>query len=100
MKSFQLFFLKNCKGNKVETWYRHGQWVNVLCIPELGPRAHNFWSCIQNIDDRFYNLPSMKTFCIDFSGTMRAIKLKLGTHMDSGLMYHMYQNQGHGPLTL
>ena len=34
-------FLKNCKGYKVETWYTHGQWANVLCIPESGPRAHN-----------------------------------------------------------
>ena len=36
----------------------------------------------------------MKSFAIDFSGTMRAVKLKLGTHMDIGLMYLVYQNQG------
>ena len=27
-------FLKNCKGNKVETWYTHGDGVDVSCIPE------------------------------------------------------------------
>ena len=27
-----------------------------------------------------------------FSGTMRPRRLKLGTHMDSGQMYHVYQN--------
>ena len=36
----------------------------------------------------------------DFSGTMKAVKLKHGTHMDSGLMYFVYQNQGQGPITL
>ena len=46
--------------------------------------------------DRFYNLPLMnimKSFVTDFSGTMKAVKLKLGTHMDNRLMYHVYQNQ-------
>ena len=31
---------------------------------------------------------------------MKAVKLKLGTHMDSGLVYRVYQNQGQGPITL
>ena len=31
---------------------------------------------------------------------MKAVKLKLGTHVDSGLMYREYQNQGQGPITL
>ena len=42
MKNFCHTFLKNCKGYKVETWYIHGQWVDVLCLPESGQRAHNF----------------------------------------------------------
>ena len=49
--------------------------------------------------DRFYNLPPMKDFRCRFSGTMKAVKLKLGTHMDSGLMYRVYQNQGQRPVT-
>ena len=28
MKIFCPTFHKNCKGNKVETWYTHGQWVD------------------------------------------------------------------------
>ena len=28
----------------------------------------------------------MKIFITDFSGAMKAIKLKLGTHMDSGML--------------
>ena len=31
---------------------------------------------------------------------MKAVKLKLGTHIDNGLMYDVYRNQGQGPITL
>ena len=31
---------------------------------------------------------------------MKAVNLKLGTHMDSRLMYSVYQNQGQGLVTL
>ena len=31
-------------------------------------------------------------FVIDLRGSMKAVKLKLGTHMDNGLMYRVYQN--------
>ena len=41
MKNFRHTLLKNCKGNKVETCYTHGQWADVACIPESGPRAHS-----------------------------------------------------------
>ena len=44
MKNFHHIFLKNCKGYKGETWYTHGQWVDILCMLESRPRAHNFWS--------------------------------------------------------
>ena len=44
MKNISYTFLKNCKGNKVETWYTHGEWLDVLCIPESGPGSHKSWS--------------------------------------------------------
>ena len=56
---------------KVETWYTYGQWADVSCLPES----------------------------VDSSGAMKAVKLKLGTHMDSGLMYRVYQNQCQWPIT-
>ena len=34
-----------------------------------------------------------KVFVALFSGTMRSTKLKLGTHVDNGLMYRIYWNQ-------
>ena len=42
----------------------------------------------------------MRIFITDFPGTMEAVKLKLGTHMDNELMYPIYWNQGEGPMTL
>ena len=36
---------------------------------------------------------TLKFFVTLFSGTVRPRSLKLGTHMDSGQMYHVYRNQ-------
>ena len=36
---------------------------------------------------------TLKFFVTLFSGTVRPRRLKLGTHMDNGQMYHVYQNQ-------
>ena len=41
----------------------------------------------------------MKKIVTDFSGTLKAVKMKLDTHIDNGLMYRVYQNQGQGTLT-
>ena len=35
-----------------------------------------------------------------FSGTVTFTKLKIGTHIPTGLMYCVYLNQGQGPITL
>ena len=39
------------------------------------------------------NFQTLKFFVTLFSGTVRPRRLKLGTHVDSGQMYHVYQNQ-------
>ena len=36
---------------------------------------------------------TLKFFVTLFSGTVRPRRLKIGRHMDSGQMYHVYQNQ-------
>ena len=36
IKIFRHTFLRNCKAWKVETWYTHGQWADVSCLPESG----------------------------------------------------------------
>ena len=33
---FRHTFLRNCEAWKVDTWYTHGQWADVSCIPESG----------------------------------------------------------------
>ena len=38
-------------------------------------------------------LSTLKFFITLFSGTVRSRRLKFGTHMDSGQMYRVYQNQ-------
>ena len=39
------------------------------------------------------NFQTLKFLVTLFSGTVRPRRLKLGTNMDSGLMYHLYRNQ-------
>ena len=36
IKNFCCTFLRNCEAYKVETWYTHGHWVDVSCIPQSG----------------------------------------------------------------
>ena len=36
IKIFCHIFLRNCETLKVETWYIHGQWADVSCVPESG----------------------------------------------------------------
>ena len=36
---------------------------------------------------------TLKFFVTLFSGTVSPRRLKIGTHVDSGLMYHVYRNQ-------
>ena len=39
------------------------------------------------------NFQTLKVFVTLFSGTVRPRRLKIGTHLDSGQMYHVYRNQ-------
>ena len=41
---------------------------------------------------------TLKLFVTLFLGTMRPRRLKIGTHMDSGQMYHVHQNQAYSSL--
>ena len=74
MKNFLYRFLRNYQNCKVETWYTHGQWVDVSCVWEsgAGPITLGVTSF-----DRFYNLPLMNIFITDFSGAMKALKVKI-----------------------
>ena len=43
----------------------------------------------------FQILPFLKIFVTDFSGTLKAIKLRVRINMDNDCMYCVYQNRGH-----
>ena len=45
-------------------------------------------------------LPFLKIFVTDFSGTMKARKLKVRINMDNDWMYCVYQNKGQRSITL
>ena len=57
--------------------------MDVWCIPESG--------CCCLFVPLFFLSPIFKYTL--FSGTVRLRRLKLGTHVDSGQMYRVYQNQ-------
>ena len=87
---FRHTFLGKYEANKIETCYTHGQWADVSCLPESGYCClfiplfrHSSFSPIFNTE----------IFVILFSGTVRLRRLKLGTHMESGQMYHVYEIQ-------
>ena len=48
----------------------------------------------------FQILPFLKIFVTDFSGTMKARKLKVCINMDSDWMYSVYWNRGQRIITL
>ena len=50
--------------------------------------------------DRFSSFPFLKIFVTDFSGTMKARKLKVPINMDNDWMYRVYRNSGQGFITL
>ena len=66
-------------------------------MAEWWPRAHNSWSCPFI---GFQILPFLKIFVTDFSGTMKARKLKICINMDNDWMYSVYWNRTQGSITL
>ena len=87
IKNFCRTFLRNCEAYKVDTWYTHGQWVDVLCIPQSGCCflfvLYFFLSSVQKF----------KIFITLFSRTMRPKMFKLGTLIDNGWLYPVYYNR-------
>ena len=66
-----------------------GQWADVSCILESGCCCL-FVPLFSFLSLQFSNI---KFFVTLFSGTVRPNGLKLGTHVDSVQMYHVYWNQ-------
>ena len=61
-------------------------------MAEWWPTANNSWSYVPLIG--YQILPLLKIFVADFSGTIKARKLKVCINMDNDWMYRVYQNRG------
>ena len=73
----------------MEAWHTHGQWADVSCIPESG-----FCCLFISLFLHFsFQFSTLKFFVTLFSRTMRPRRLQIGTLVDSGQMYHVYQIQ-------
>ena len=66
-------------------------------MAEWLPRAHNLKLC-PLID--FQILQFLKIFVTDFSGTMKARKLKVCINMDNDWMYRVCRNRGQESITI
>ena len=67
-------------------------WIVGRCIVYTGIRLLLIWPLI-SLFFFLSNYQTLKIFITFFSGTVRSRRLKLGTHVDSGQMYHAYWNQ-------
>ena len=88
---FFVTFQRNCEAYKAETWYTLRKWVVVLFIPES-----DCWCIFVYFFIFLSNFQTLKFFVTLFSETVRPTKLKLGTHVDNGLMYCVYWNRDAG----
>ena len=70
MKNFHYRFLRSYESAKVVTWYTHGQWAVVSCVPESGPGVG-----VTSLD-RFYKFPLMKYFCSTFLKNCKGNKVE------------------------
>ena len=90
IKIFRHTFLRNCEAWKVDSWYTCGQWADVLFYRNQADAVY-----LSLYFSFFFlsNFQTLKFFITLFSGTMRPRRLKLVTHMDSGQMCRVCQNQ-------
>ena len=90
LKFLVTFFLETVRPRRLELGTHVDTWADVSSVPESG-----FYCLLVPLFLHFFSLQfsTLKHFVTLFSRTMRPKRLKLGTHMDSGQMYHVYQNQ-------
>ena len=88
---YRIFVIFACyrTGIKSQTSSNSG-WIGSVPL-----ELHAFGRIKFSIDDLQVQLtfPTLEFFVTLFSGTVRPRRLKLGTHMDSGQMYHIYWSQ-------
>ena len=83
-------------GTHVDSGQTYRVWADVSFVPEMyrvyrnqAAAAYLSLYCIFFLS----HFQTLKFFITILSGTMRPRRLKLGTHVDSGWIYRVYQNQ-------
>ena len=72
-------------GTHVDSGQMYGVYQNQAAAAYIHPFISSFFF--------LFNFQTLKIFETLFLGTVRPRRLKLGTHVDSGQMYGVYQNQ-------
>ena len=90
LKSFVTLFSGTMRPRrlKIGTLVNSGQMYNVYQIQAAAAYSSLYFFIFLSV--QFSNI---KIFVTLFSGTVRPRRLKPGTNVDSGLMYHLYRNQ-------
>ena len=89
LKIFVTFFSGTVRSRRLKLGQR---WIVCRCIVYTGIRLLLICPFISSF---FFlsNFQTLKFFVTLFSQTVRPRRLKLGTHVESGQMYHVYRNQ-------
>ena len=90
LKFFVTLFSRTVRPRRLKNRYTHRQWADVSCVPESGCCCLLVPLFLHFLSLQFSNIKIFRTL---LSGTVRTRRLKLGTHVNSGWMYGVYQNQ-------
>ena len=88
LKFFVILFSGTVRPRSLKL-YPRGQWADVSCIPACCCSYSSLYFFIF-LSLQFSHVTIFRQF---FLGTVRSWRLKLGTPMDSGQIYRVYQNQ-------
>ena len=90
IRIFRHTFLENCASRRLKLGTHVGSRQMYYVYWNQAAAAYLFLYFFIFLSLQFSTLKFLVTL---FSGTVRPRRLKLGTHVDSGQMYHVYRNQ-------
>ena len=98
---YSFFFLSNFQHWNSSSLFSQELWgLEDWNLIDSGQMYHVYWNQAAAAHSSHYffiflslQFSTLKYFVTLFSGTVRPRRLKLGTHVDSGQMYHVYRNQ-------
>ena len=98
---YSFFFLSNFQHWNFSSLFSQELWgLEDWNLIDSGQMYHVYWNRAAAAHSSHYffiflslQFSTLKYFVTLFSGTVRPRRLKLGTHVDSGQMYHVHRNQ-------